>query len=98
MGISLLTRLVDRLRGRDPVAAYNAWLLQFGRITDGQIVDVQRDESGAVVYYFYYRANVKYETSQRLSTEQVENAHYYAPGASVTVRFDPKRPGRSILQ
>lgn len=98
MNNSLLTRLLDRLRGRDRGAAYNSWLLRFGRITEGRIVDLQRDEQGTVVYYFYYRANVKYETSQRLSIEQLERAHIYVPGASVTVRFDPKRPGRSILQ
>lgn len=98
MNNSLLTRFLDRLRRRDRVAAYNSWLLRFGRITEGRIIDLQRDEQGATVHYFYYRANVKYETSQRLSAEQLERIHIYVPGASVTVRFDPKHPGRSILQ
>ena len=93
-----LSRLFDRLRGRDPVVAYQAWLLKFGRITEGRVVDAQRDEGGVTVYYYYYRANVKYETSQHLSPTQTEHWDKYVPGASVTVRFDPKRPGRSALQ
>jgi hypothetical protein len=98
IGTSLFSRLFDRLRGRDPVVAYQAWLLKFGRITEGRVVDAQRDEGGVTVYYYYYRANVKYETSQRLSPTQTEQVDRYIPGASVIVRFDPNRPGRSALQ
>ncbi len=99
MRASLLSRLIDRLRGRDPNAAYAAWLLNYGRITEGRVIDTQKDDAGVTVYYYYYRANVKYETSARLSTGQIDRGDcYYAPGASVTVRFDPHRPGRSLLQ
>lgn len=99
MRASLLSRLIDRLRGRDPNAAYTAWLLNYGRITEGRVIDTHKDDGGVTVYYYYYRANVKYETSARLSPGQIDRGDcHYAPGASVTVRFDPNRPGRSLLQ
>lgn len=98
MGTNLFTRLIDRLRGRDTSLAYNNWLLKFGRVTEGRVVDAQHDEDGVTIYYYYYRANVKYETSQRLSPEQSAHLEKYTPGASVTVRVDPQRPGRSVLQ
>lgn len=99
MRASLFSRLIDRLRGRDPAAAYAAWLLNYGRVTEGRVIDTQKDDGGVTVYYYYYRANVKYETSQRLDPGQIDRGDcHYAPGASVTVRFDPNRPGRSLLQ
>lgn len=99
MRVSLFSRLIDRLRGRDPAEAYAAWLLSYGRVTEGRVIDTQKDDAGVTVYYYYYRANVKYETSQRLSSGQIERGDcHFAPGASVTVRFDPNRPGRSLLQ
>lgn len=98
MGVSLLSRLVNYLRGYDSASAYAAWLLKHGRITEGRVIDTQRDNSGITVYYSYYRANVRYETSQRLDTEQLSDYKKYLPGATVTVRFDPNYPGRSILQ
>ena len=99
MRVNLLSRLIDRLRRRDRAAAYNSWLLNFGRITEGRVIDTQSDDNGVTVFYYYYRANVKYETSYRLSPVQVDRGDcHYAPGASVTVRYDPNRPGRSLLQ
>jgi hypothetical protein len=29
----------NRLRGRDPVAEYYAWLVSHGRVTEGRIID-----------------------------------------------------------
>jgi hypothetical protein len=94
---NLFTRILNRLRGRDPVAEYYAWLVKFGRITEGHILDFQQDDTGTTIFYSYHIANVDYETSQKLSTEQMNRRHVYAPGASITVRFDPKSPGSSVV-
>jgi hypothetical protein len=92
-----LKRLINRLRGRDVIAEYYAWLVQFGRVTEGRVLDFQQDDTGAVIFYRYNIANVDYETSQRLNGEQVARNHLYVPGASITVRYDPKNPGSSIV-
>jgi uncharacterized protein DUF3592 len=94
---SVFTRVFYRLLGRDPVAEYYKWLSQFGRVADGHILDSQQDESGLTIFYRYKVANVDYETSQRLSDEQLSRQDAYSPGARVHVRFDPKQPGISIL-
>ncbi|MGH9846419.1 MAG: DUF3592 domain-containing protein [Blastocatellia bacterium] len=91
------TRLINRLRGRDPIKEYYGWLIQFGRVTEGQIVDSQPGVAEITIYYRYEVANVDYETSQKLTFEQEKQKHLYAPGASVTVRYDPKNPGSSIV-
>lgn len=94
---NLLTRMFFRLIGRDPIAEYYAWLSQFGRVTDGSILDSQQDESGMTIFYRYNVSNVDYETSQKLSGEQLSRKNTYVPGAHVIVRFDPKQPGVSIV-
>jgi hypothetical protein len=94
---NLFTRLFYRLRGRDPVAEYYAWLTQFGRVADGRILDFQQDESGLTIFYRYNVSNVDYETSQKLSGDQLARKSNYVPGAQVIVRFDPKQPGVSIV-
>jgi hypothetical protein len=94
---SVFTRVFYRLMGRDPVAEYYKWLSQFGRVADGHILDFQQDESGLIIFYRYKVANVDYETSQRLSGEQLARKDAYGPGARVLVRFDPKQPGLSIV-
>jgi hypothetical protein len=86
-----------RLLGRDPVAEYYKWLSQFGRVADGHILDFQQDESGLTIFYRYNVANVDYETSQQLSGEQLTRKNSYIPGSHVTVRFDPKQPGVSVV-
>ena len=92
-----LVRLYYRFRGRDPIAEYFAWLVQFGRITEGRVIDSQQDDSGTTIFYRYNIANVDYETSQKLSLDQVTRGQFYIPGASITVRYDPKNPGSSIV-
>ncbi|MGE0101645.1 MAG: DUF3592 domain-containing protein [Blastocatellales bacterium] len=93
-----LSRLINYFTGRDPVAEYLAWLASYGRVTEGRILDSQLDEAGeTTVYYRYNIANVDYETSQKLRPEQMGNGQIYVPGASVTVRFDPRNPGSSII-
>ncbi len=90
-------RFINRLRGRDPVKEYYAWLVKFGRITEGRILDFQQDDTGTTIFYSYQIANVDYETSQKLTFEQLSRRRVYTPGASITVRFDPKNPGSSIV-
>ncbi|MCI0390119.1 MAG: hypothetical protein MOB07_15315 [Acidobacteria bacterium] len=94
---NLFTRMFYRLLGRDPVAEYYKWLSQFGRVTDGHILDFQQDESGLTIFYRYNVANVDYETSQKLSGEQLSRKNSYTPGLHVIVRFDPKQPGVSVV-
>ena len=98
MGNSLLTRIIDRLRGRRSPAEYYAWLLQHGRITEGEVVDLQRDEAGVVIFYCYHISNVQYQSSQLLTPHQIDAGSHYLPGATVTVRFDPKHPACSVVQ
>jgi len=97
MNHNLFTRMFYRLLGRDPVAEYYRWLSKFGRVTDGHILDFKQDESGWIIYYRYNVANVDYETSQKLSGEQISRKNSYCTGAHVIVRFDPKQPGVSVV-
>ena len=74
-------------------------LLRGGRITEGSIFDVITDEAGAITHVFYnYEINgVEYESSQLLDTEQSARSADYFPGARVTVRFNPRQPGNSVV-
>jgi hypothetical protein len=92
-----LVRLYNRLRGRDPLAEYYEWLTYYGRVTEGRVLDSQQDDSGTIIFYRYNIANVDYETSQKLTLDQMARGQLYVPGASITVRYDPKSPGRSIV-
>ena len=92
---SWYSRLLNKLRGRDPIAEYYAWLVAHGRVTEGRILDLVQVDETVTIYYRYRISNVNYETSQDLSAEQKARGHLYVPGANVSVRFDPKRPGIS---
>ncbi len=74
-------------------------LLRAGRITEGSIFDVITDEAGAITHVFYnYEINgVEYESSQSLDAGQQERSSDYFPGARVTVRFNPRQPGNSVV-
>ncbi|MBV9925762.1 MAG: hypothetical protein JOZ96_12150 [Acidobacteria bacterium] len=74
-------------------------LLRSGRITEGSIFDVITDEAGAITHVFYnYEINgVEYESSQLLDARQQEHPGDYFPGARVTVRFNPRQPGNSVV-
>lgn len=61
------------------------------------MIDAQQDDTGTTIYYRYNIANVDYETSQKLSLDQLTREQFYVPGASITVRYDPKNPGSSIV-
>lgn len=94
---NIFIRILNKLRGRDPVAEYYSWLAKFGRVTEGRILDFEQNDRETTIYYQYRIANVDYETSQKLTREQLNRRHLYAPGTNVTVRFDPKNPGSSIV-
>jgi len=90
---SWYSRLLNRLRGRDPIAEYYAWLVAHGRVTEGRILDqVQVDET-VNIYYRYRISNVNYETSQDLSPDQKARGQLNVSGASFSVCFDPKLRG-----
>ena len=74
-------------------------LLSAGRITEGSIFDVITDEAGAITHVFYnYEINgVEYESSQTLDTDQRRRPSDYFPGSRVTVRFNPRQPGNSVV-
>ncbi|MDT4898071.1 MAG: hypothetical protein QOH25_3148 [Acidobacteriota bacterium] len=88
-----------RRKKADPEIERRARLLQMGRITEGVILDTGNDDSGAIrqIYFHYEVSGVEYESSQLLSDKQQEREADYSPGARVTIRFDPHRPGNSIV-
>lgn len=74
------------------------FLLANGRITNGQIIDSQRSDTGEeIVSYVYNIHGVSFESSEILTPEQSQDSIKYAPGANVGVRFDPKNHGNSML-
>ncbi|HWQ31642.1 MAG TPA: DUF3592 domain-containing protein [Blastocatellia bacterium] len=93
-----LTRAINRILRRQTEDQYYAWLLQYGRIIEGEIIDLQRDGSEVRIFYTYNISNVQYESSQTLRPEQLNGSYQYQPGLPVTVRFDPRYPGRSVVQ
>jgi hypothetical protein len=88
-----------RRKKADPEAERRSRLLQHGRITEGVIIDIGSDDSGVVrqVYFHYEVSGVEYESSQLLSDEQSSRESDYSPGARVTIRYDPHRPGNSLV-
>ena len=74
-------------------------LLRAGRITEGSIFDIITDEAGAITHVFYnYEINgVEYESSQLLDAGQRQRPGDYFPGSRVTVRFNPRQPGNSVV-
>ena len=74
------------------------FLLKRGRITEGTIIDSDTTPNGDEIAYYFYTVNgVDFESSDILSEKQRENIIKYAPGAKVSIRFDPKNHGNSIL-
>ena len=94
--------LLDRFRRKkdDPEMARRARLLSSGRIAEGSIVDIGGEtDTGTFtqIFYRYEISGVEYESSQALSHEQQQRQMEYAPGARITVRYDPHHPGNSIV-
>jgi hypothetical protein len=90
---------IFRRKKTDGEAERRTTLLRAGRITEGSIFDVITDEGGRITQVFYnYEINgVEYESSQLLDTEQSARSSDYFPGARVTVRFNPRQPGNSVV-
>ncbi|HST52189.1 MAG TPA: DUF3592 domain-containing protein [Pyrinomonadaceae bacterium] len=90
---------IFRRKKSDDEATRRAALLRAGRITEGSIFDVITDDAGTITQVFYnYQINgVEYESSQALDPDQRQRSTEYFPGASVTVRFNPRQPGNSVV-
>ena len=87
-----------RKKTNDLAVSRKEFLLVNGRITDGQIIDSERNENGEeIVSYIYNIHGVSFESAEILTGEQLQNSIKYAPGAKVGVRFDPKNHGNSTL-
>jgi len=72
-----------------------------GRIRAGRVVDLLDAEtagSKSVVVYSYEVAGVTYEAAQDLSAlpEIATRARFFS-GRTASVKYDPKRPGNSII-
>ena len=83
----------------DDEAKRRAELLRAGRIADGSVFDVVMDEAGSItqIFFNYEIAGVEYESSQSLDPEQRRRSGDYFPGARVTVRYNPRQPGNSVV-
>ena len=88
-----------RRERRDAEAERRTRLLRSGRIADGTVLDVGTDDAGEIshVFYAYQISGVEYESSQTLDDAQRQRPAAYAPGASVTVRYDPRQPANSVV-
>jgi hypothetical protein len=81
-----------------PETGRKEFLLKHGRITEGTILDSETAANGdEIAYYFYTINGVDFESSDILSETQKQNPIKYAPGAKVSIRFDPKNHGNSVL-
>lgn len=95
--MSIVDKILRRKKA-DPEAR-RRWLLEFGRITDGEIIDGEISESGdEIVFYRYTLNGVDFESSDILTIEQARSPVGYAPGAKVGVRYDPRNQGNSIVE
>ena len=73
--------------------------MQYGRITDGVILDSQVNANGEeIVFYTYTLNGVDLESSEVLTEEQRREPAKYAPGAKVGVRYDQRNQGNSIVE
>ncbi|MEP6903909.1 MAG: DUF3592 domain-containing protein [Actinomycetota bacterium] len=73
-------------------------LLKNGRITEGTIIDSATAANGdEMVYYYYTIHGADFESTDVLTEKQKETPLKYAPGAKVSIRYDPKNHGNSVL-
>jgi hypothetical protein len=92
---------VDKILRRKKVDpdARRRWLLENGRITDGEIIDGETSPSGEEIVFYRYTLNgVDFESSDVLTAEQARSPAGYAPGAKVGVRYDPRNQGNSVIE
>ena len=93
--------LLDKIFRRKKVDpdARRRHLLEYGRITDGVILDSQISGTGdEVVFYTYTLNGVDFESSEILTPEQRADPAAYAPGAKVGIRYDQRNQGNSIVE
>ena len=91
---------LDRFRKKvEDEASRVARLARSGRMTDGNIIDAESDNTGRItqVTYTYMLAGVLYESSQELNDLQQQRSFDYAPGKQIVVRYDPRQPANSIV-
>lgn len=74
-------------------------LLQTGRIAEGTIIDSDGATVDEIteVFYVYTINGSDYESSHLLTAEQRQRPAQYAPGAKISVRYDFRQPGNSIV-
>lgn len=92
--------LLKRFKRKPEVsdADRRAALLKVSRITEGVVIDCEPTADGReVVFYVYTLNGVDFESSELLSEEQMRDPLKYAPGAKISVRYDPKNQGNSML-
>jgi hypothetical protein len=85
----------SRERKTDSEIERRARLLKNGRITEGRILDC--DDEITQVFYIYSVNGADYESSEILTADQRFRPKDYAPGAKVSIRYDPRQPGNSIV-
>jgi hypothetical protein len=84
---------------KDDSAARLDRLLKTGRIAEGSVIDAKLDERGCItqISYYYNISGVEYESSQDLNADQAAREADYAPGAHITIRYDPRQPANSTV-
>lgn len=74
-------------------------MLEKGRITEGVITDSAIDGDGKeVVTYSFTLNGVDHVSTDVLSPEQARDRLKYAPGAKVSIRFDPRNSNNCMLE
>ena len=91
-------KFVDKILRRRTEDEYRRWLLRYGRVVEGRVIDSDDSEPVSTIYYCYNISNVRYESSQMLTPEQRVHRAKYIPGAAVSVRFNPRHPGHGIVE
>lgn len=84
-----------RRRKTDSEAERRERLLKTGRIAEGTILD--SDDPITQIYYVYTVNGSDYESSEILTDEQRSRPLAYAPGAKISIRYDPRQPGNSVV-
>jgi hypothetical protein len=74
-------------------------LLRNGRITEARVIDGNGENQDEIteIIYVYNINGADYESSHRLTAEQLKHPEKYAPGATVVIRYDPRQPGNSTV-
>lgn len=94
-----LRNLFRRAKAIDSEEARYERLIKNGRIAEGTILDSDSPtlEETTQIFYIYSVNGADYESSHVLTKEQQTRQKDYAPGAKVSIRYDPRQPGNSIV-